>query len=168
MPVFSQSVGAPGSTNAFGQTPVFALTATKGAPPGSDITQGQNANTNANAITTEHCRSSDLVRAIQPDVDGAQAGFALHKVHFASDAADPQPIKIVTPSGETLICRPAFLSLNSGSFVLEGTLNNTEGVIFRSAAPGPGGVGGGLPEVFVPNPATQININRVSGVNPPF
>jgi hypothetical protein len=31
-----------------------------------------------------------------------------------------------------------------------------------------GGVGGGLPEVFVPNPATQININRVSGVNPPF
>jgi hypothetical protein len=57
---------------------------------------------------------------------------------------------------------------NSGSFVLEGTLNNTEGVIFRSAAPGPGGVGGGLPEVFVPNPATQININRVSGVNPPF
>lgn len=57
---------------------------------------------------------------------------------------------------------------NSGSFVLEGTLNNTEGVIFRSAAPGPGGVGGGLPEAFVPNPATQININRVSGVNPPF
>lgn len=57
---------------------------------------------------------------------------------------------------------------NSGSFVLEGTLKNTEGVIFRGAAPGPGGVGGGLPEVFVPNPATQININRVSGVNPPF
>lgn len=57
---------------------------------------------------------------------------------------------------------------NSGSFVLEGTLNNTEGVILRSAAPGPGGVGGGLPEVFVPNPSTQININRVSGVNPHF
>jgi hypothetical protein len=57
---------------------------------------------------------------------------------------------------------------NSGSFVLEGTLNNTEGVILRTAAPGPGGVGGGLPEVFVPNPATQININRVSGINPHF
>jgi hypothetical protein len=57
---------------------------------------------------------------------------------------------------------------NSGSFVLQGTLNNTEGVIYRSALPGPGGVGGGLPEVVVPNPATQININRVSGVNPPF
>jgi len=57
---------------------------------------------------------------------------------------------------------------NSGSFVLEGTLNNTEGVVVRSAASGPGGVGGGLPEVFVPDPATQININRVSRVNPPF
>ena len=57
---------------------------------------------------------------------------------------------------------------NSGSFVLEGTLNNTEGVLFRNAAPGPGGIGGGLPEVFVPNPSTQINIQRVSGVNPPF
>ena len=49
---------------------------------------------------------------------------------------------------------------NSGSFVLEGTLNNTEGVIFRSAAPGPGGVGGGLPEVYVPNPSTQITIQQ--------
>jgi hypothetical protein len=57
---------------------------------------------------------------------------------------------------------------NSGSFVLEGILNDTEGVILRTAAPGPGGVGGGLPEVFVPNPATQITITRVSGVNPPF
>lgn len=57
---------------------------------------------------------------------------------------------------------------NTGRFVLEGTLNNTEGVIFRAAAPGPGGVGGGLPEVFVPNPAKQINIIGVSGSNPPF
>lgn len=57
---------------------------------------------------------------------------------------------------------------NSGSFVLEGTLNDTEGVTFTQAAPGPGGVGGGLPEVYVPNPETQITIQRVSGVNPSF
>ncbi len=57
---------------------------------------------------------------------------------------------------------------NSGQFVLQGTLKNTEGVIFRGAAPGPGGIGGGLPEVFVPNPQTQINILRVSGANPGF
>lgn len=57
---------------------------------------------------------------------------------------------------------------NSGSFVLEGTLNDTEGVTFTQAAPGPGGVGGGLPEVYVPNPETQITIQRVSGANPSF
>ena len=57
---------------------------------------------------------------------------------------------------------------NAGTHVLEGTLNNTEGVIIRTAAPGPGGVGGGLPEVVVPNPASQITIESVSGVNPPF
>ena len=57
---------------------------------------------------------------------------------------------------------------NSGQFVLEGTLGNTEGVIFRTAAPGPSGLGGGLPEVFVPTPLTQMNVFRVSGANPPF
>lgn len=31
---------------------------------------------------------------------------------------------------------------NTGQFVLEGTLNNTGGVVLRTAAPGPGGVGG--------------------------
>jgi len=57
---------------------------------------------------------------------------------------------------------------NSGQFVLQGTLRDTEGVIFTKAAPGPGGIGGGLPEVFVPNPETQISILRVSGANPEF
>jgi hypothetical protein len=57
---------------------------------------------------------------------------------------------------------------NTGRFVLEGTLNDTEGVIVRTAAPGPGGAGGGLPEVYVPNPQTQINIRNVSGINPPY
>jgi RHS repeat-associated protein len=57
---------------------------------------------------------------------------------------------------------------NTGQFILEGFLSNSEGVMFRTAASGPGGIGGGLPEVFVPNPHAQINIVRVSGVNPPF
>jgi len=57
---------------------------------------------------------------------------------------------------------------NSGSFVLEGTLTNTNGVMLRTAVPGPGGIGGGLPEVFVPHPGTQIVIRAVSGVNPSF
>ena len=57
---------------------------------------------------------------------------------------------------------------NAGQFVIQGTLNDTSGVSFQLAAPGPGGFGGGLPEVFVPNPGSQISITGVSGVNPPF
>jgi RHS repeat-associated protein len=57
---------------------------------------------------------------------------------------------------------------NTGRFVIEGKLMNTEGVLFRGALPGPGGVGGGLSEVLVPNAGRQICIVCVSGVNPPF
>ena len=51
---------------------------------------------------------------------------------------------------------------NSGQFVLQGALKDTQGVIFSRAVPGPGGVGGGLPQAFVPSPQTQINVLRVS------
>jgi hypothetical protein len=57
---------------------------------------------------------------------------------------------------------------NTGRFVAEGRLANTQGVIFRAALPGPGSVGGGLPEVVVPNPSVQIELIRVSGANPAF
>jgi hypothetical protein len=56
---------------------------------------------------------------------------------------------------------------NSGRFVSEGTLNNNAGVQMRPAVPLDGNAGG-LPEVIVPNPETQIDLHRVSGVNPPF
>lgn len=51
---------------------------------------------------------------------------------------------------------------------IEGTLTDTTGVTLRSALPGPGGLGGGLPEVLVPNAGSQICIMCVSGVNPAF
>jgi RHS repeat-associated protein len=57
---------------------------------------------------------------------------------------------------------------NSGQYMVEGTLTNTEGVTMRSALPGPGQVGGGLPEVVVPNAAGQISIKNFWVVNPPF
>ncbi len=57
---------------------------------------------------------------------------------------------------------------NTGQFVIEGRLLSTEGVLSRSALPGPGGIGGGLREVLVPNPASQIGVVRVSGANPGF
>jgi hypothetical protein len=57
---------------------------------------------------------------------------------------------------------------NSGQFVAEGVLTDSSGVTFGTAAPGPGGVGGGLPEVIVPNAGGQICFLCVSGANPPF
>ena len=57
---------------------------------------------------------------------------------------------------------------NSGQFVIEGRLTNTEGVLFRDALPGPNGVGGGLPEVVIPNPGSQVCVLGVCGVNPAF
>jgi hypothetical protein len=45
---------------------------------------------------------------------------------------------------------------------------STEGTIFRPALPGPGGVGGGIPEVLVPPGAPNICLTCVSGANPPF
>jgi hypothetical protein len=57
---------------------------------------------------------------------------------------------------------------NSGQFIAEGRLMNTEGVALREALPGPNGIGGGLPELVVPNPGNQICLVCVSGVNPAF
>ena len=45
---------------------------------------------------------------------------------------------------------------NSGEYVVEGTLTDTTGVTLRLALPGPGGVGGGLPEVLIQNAADQV------------
>jgi RHS repeat-associated protein len=57
---------------------------------------------------------------------------------------------------------------NTGQFVAEGRLANTSGVVVREALPGPGNIGGGLPEVVVPSAKSQICLVCVSGANPPF
>ncbi len=57
---------------------------------------------------------------------------------------------------------------NTGQFVLEGRLMNTQGVLFRDALPGPSGLGGGAPELLIPRPGTQVCLLCVSGANPPF
>ncbi len=57
--------------------------------------------------------------------------------------------------------------VNTGRFVLEGTIKNTKGVTTRKALPLNGNKGG-LDEVLIPDPKNQIRIDRVSGVNPEF
>jgi RHS repeat-associated protein len=58
-------------------------------------------------------------------------------------------------------------SQNSGRFVSEGVVRDTTGITSRSALPLHGNRGG-LPELIFPDPATQIELTRVSGVNPPY
>jgi len=56
---------------------------------------------------------------------------------------------------------------NTGRFVSEGVLTSTKGVVSRKALE-IGSNTGGLPELVVPNPKTQILLQRISGVNPKF
>lgn len=56
---------------------------------------------------------------------------------------------------------------NTGRFVMEGTLQDAMGVRVRSALPGPLGEANAL-EVLVPDASKQINVQRVTGVNPEF
>ncbi len=56
---------------------------------------------------------------------------------------------------------------NTGRFVTEGQLKNISGVSTRTAIPLHGN-SGGLDEILVPDPEEQIEIERISGVNPNF
>ncbi|KAF0163896.1 MAG: RHS repeat-associated core domain-containing protein [Rhodocyclaceae bacterium] len=56
---------------------------------------------------------------------------------------------------------------NTGRFLSEGILENTTGIKLKSADPLHGNVGG-LPEIVIPNPAQQIRMQNVQGLNPQF
>jgi RHS repeat-associated protein len=56
---------------------------------------------------------------------------------------------------------------NTGRFVSEGILQDTTGVSVKTADPLHGNAGG-LPEVVIPNPAQQVNLLNVQGLNPEF
>lgn len=56
---------------------------------------------------------------------------------------------------------------NTGRFLSEGTLTDTSGVSLKSADPLHGNAGG-LSEVVVPNPGSQIKLQNVQGLNPEF
>jgi hypothetical protein len=56
---------------------------------------------------------------------------------------------------------------NTGRFLSEGILENTQGVATRPPLPLHGNMGG-LPEVVVPKPTQQIKLLNVQGLNPPF
>ncbi len=57
--------------------------------------------------------------------------------------------------------------VNSGRFIIEGSITDTTGITFRPALSLDGN-DGGLAELLVPRPSSQIQINRVSGINPEY
>lgn len=56
---------------------------------------------------------------------------------------------------------------NSGRFLSEGVLKDASGVKLKKADPLHGN-SGGLPEVVVPKPNSQIDLRGVEGLNPRF
>lgn len=57
--------------------------------------------------------------------------------------------------------------VNTGRFVIEGTILDITGITTRSALPLNGNAGG-LDELLIPNASSQVRITNVSGVNPDF
>lgn len=57
--------------------------------------------------------------------------------------------------------------VNSGRFVVEGTITDPTGITTRGALPLDGNPGG-LTEYVIPNAPGQVQVTRVSGANPPF
>lgn len=111
-----------------------------------------------------------LARAAAASIAGdVKVGMAVYRV-FGGDAAGLGRYWTTVNPGQIGNFRKAagLFPGNTGRFVIQGQLTNTSGVLLQRAAPGPNGVGGGLSEVFIPNPGGQVCLVCVSGVNPPF
>ncbi len=100
--------------------------------------------------------------------EGLQTGIKVYRVWGDGAGSAGRSWTTVNPSTVTNFRNVAGLpSQNAGRFVSEGILEDVMGVT-RRAALKLGSNSGGLPELVVPNPQTQISLIRVSGVNPPF
>jgi RHS repeat-associated protein len=96
-------------------------------------------------------------------------GTTLYRVFGGQSSAVGQYWTTVNPATVSDFRLAAALpTTNSGQFVIQGTLMDTLGVTMRTAQPMPGGIGGWIPEVVVPNPATQICLGCITPANPPF
>jgi hypothetical protein len=136
----------------------------------ADTLGSQNTRLSDEAVRENITLRYDLASDSPVAAEGAVAeGTTLFRVFGGEARGLGQSWTTVNP-GEVANFREAagLFPGNTGQFVIEGQLSSTEGVLFRGALPGPGGIGGGLPEVIVPNAGGQICILCVSGVNPPF
>ena len=99
---------------------------------------------------------------------GVGEGTKVYRVWGDGAAANGRSWTTVNPGSVPNYRGAAGLpSQNTGRFVSEGVIQDATGVTTRSSLP-LGGNSGGLPEVLIPNPANQVRLTGVSGVNPPF
>lgn len=99
---------------------------------------------------------------------GVGEGTKVYRVWGDGAAANGRSWTTVNPGAVPNYRGAAGLpSQNTGRFVSEGVIQDATGITTRSSLP-LGGNPGGLPEVLIPNPASQVRLTGVSGVNPPF
>ena len=108
------------------------------------------------------------LRTLPAAENGAVQGTRLFRVWGDGAGANGRSWTTADPRGIANYRNAAGLpDQNTGRFLSEGILGNTSGVTTRSAVPLHGNAGG-LPEVIVPNPSQQIQLQNVQGLNPPF
>jgi RHS repeat-associated protein len=99
---------------------------------------------------------------------GASKGIPVYRVWGDGAKASGRSWTTVNPGSVANYRDVAGLpAQNTGRFVSEGVLRNSRGCVFK-IADSLAGNRGGLPEVVIPDPARQVVLTRVSGVNPPF
>ncbi|MBL0319079.1 MAG: DUF637 domain-containing protein [Alphaproteobacteria bacterium] len=100
--------------------------------------------------------------------ESISAGTKIYRVYGENNIPLGQSWTTVDPAGIIDYRNLAGLpDLNTGRFVLEGTITDSTGITIRQALPLDGNVGG-LSELLIPNAETQIKIDGVFGVNPKF
>jgi hypothetical protein len=87
---------------------------------------------------------------------------------FAEKAGLPSEKGITGYAGRGLNALGERTGYNSGGFVIEGTVVDATGVTMAPAQALHGHAGGGITEFIFTDPASQIRIDRVYGVNPPL
>jgi hypothetical protein len=106
--------------------------------------------------------------AEEAELGAAEVGDTVFRVYGENNNPLGQSWSRVDPSSVENYRDVAGLpDVNTGRFVIEGQLMNIDGVTVRSALALDGNAGG-IDEVLIPNAASQVQIQSVSGVNPEF
>ena len=126
------------------------------------------ASTTSRAMEDVSAMSRGAQQALNATAD-INTGMKLYRVYGDDAAAMGKYWTTINPQTISDYRKVAGLYPgNTGRFLIGGTLTDVAGVSHGTALHGPGGVGGGLREVIIPDPGSQIRIDNVWGLNPEF